>query len=317
MGNLPATLTKRIATSSSQASATATSVHAPSSPIQSPHRESQSLLSDSQSLLSDSQPLLSDSQPFSTWQPEKSQEQVAQEAKSDRQEKEREIRKYLLMQIEEYPALWRQSHKWYKEKTAQRSAWEEILTRMKIVFDDKLMEHKLSTVPDLMGAFSSLKAGLTQAIKSSRRTTGMSSSDVQPIKWPYYHECEFLRQVSEPLSTESSVDFELAEESSPSSGLKWDPEAEKQKRAFKRKETQEKKEKEAEERRSKTDEAVMETLSAARENLASQKKKKKEERKRKHEDSDEIDAFFSYMGNKCRQVFMIFSSTSGFFYFTK
>ena len=137
------------------------------------------------------------------------------------------MRKYLLMQIEEYPALWRLTHKLYKEKTAQRKAWEDILTRMKVVFDQDLMEHKLSTVPDLMGAFSSLKAGLKQAVKSSLRKTGMAASAVVPITWPYYHECEFLRQVSEPLPTQSSIDFELTEENLTSSGLKWDPVEEK------------------------------------------------------------------------------------------
>ena len=314
MGNLSATSATIAA--SSQASSTVTSAsntggggeNAYRSPIPSPQIESQSLLSDSQS--------------FSTWQPEKSQEQVAEEAKSDRQDMDRQMRKYLLSRIEEYPALWRQTHRLYKEKTAQRSAWEEILTSMKDKFDNKLMEHQLHTVPDLMGAFSSLKAGLTQAVKSSRRKTGMAASEVQPITWPYYHECEFLRQVSEPLPTQSSVGSQLFEEplptqssvgsqlfeESPSFGMKWDPASEKKMRAIKSKETREKKLKEAEERRSHTDEAVMSTLSSARDTLESIEKRKKEERrKRKKEDNDEVDQFFAYMATKSRKVIRIFS----------
>ena len=163
-------------------------------------------------------------------------------ARAEFQEKDEQIKKYLLMQIEEYPALYRQDHPYFKEKTTtHRNAWEAILTTLKKKYDEELIAHELSTVTDLMGVFSTLKAKLKQVMNASKKKTGMATSEVTPITWTFYHSMEFLRQVSEPLSTQSSVDspdmsMDYSAEGS-SSGPKWDPIQEKKRRSISAKET--------------------------------------------------------------------------------
>ena len=145
------------------------------------------------------------------------------------------MKRFLLFKIEEFPALYRQDHPYYKEKTTtHRNAWEDILSAMKEKYGEELIEHSLHTVTDLMATFSSLKAKLVQVEKAHKTKTGMAASEVRPIQWPFYHDMEFIRQTSEPLPTQSSLD-PLGSDKTPqssSSGPKWNPRQEKQRRSI-------------------------------------------------------------------------------------
>ena len=76
------------------------------------------------------------------------------------QEKDQEMHKSLLFQMVEYPALWRMDHSMFKEPSTKRRAWEDILTLLKAKYGEELMEHQLSSVPELIGTFSTLKTRL-------------------------------------------------------------------------------------------------------------------------------------------------------------
>ena len=238
-----------------------------------------------------------------TFMPEQSQMQRLEEEKKNHQERDQEMKKFLLHQIEEHPCIWKLSHPLFKEKSgAQKYAWESVLRIMKETYEDDLVQHSLSTVQDLMAAWSSLKAGLRQAEKSSKKTTGMAASSVKPITWPFYHSIAFYRSNSEPLSTQSSlegVELDDTTESS-STSSKWDPKEVKRKRGEKRKAIYQKQE----ERQSAHHEGVMSTLEAARDTLKSVKKDRKRKKKDKEceEDDDEGPAFLKYLGTQIRQV---------------
>ena len=77
------------------------------------------------------------------------------------------MRKSLLFQIAELPALWRMDHSMFKEPSTKRRAWEDILTCLKAKYGEELMEHLMSSVPELIGAFSTLKTRLAQEEKKA------------------------------------------------------------------------------------------------------------------------------------------------------
>ena len=224
-----------------------------------------------------------------------------------------QMRKYLLFLIEEYPALWRQTHPYFREKATQRRAWEEILSAMKRKYDEQLLDHQLSTVAELMGAFKWLKSRLAQVEKANKKTTGMSANALKPITWQFYHAMEFLRQVSEPLQTHSTADsMENAEgdnltSESTSSGPKWDPAREKQRRSILVREKKEQALSQEQEMNAKKKEEVLSTLSIARETLDALGKKKERKEKRKRDadrvpEVDEDDAFAKLLAIQTRQM---------------
>ena len=239
-------------------------------------------------------------------------------ARAEFQEKAEQMKKFLLMQIEEYPALYRQDHPCYKEKTTVgRRAWEEILSTLKKKYEEELIAHGLSTVPDLMAAFASLKAKLKQVVNANKKRTGMSASEVTPITWEFYHSMEFLRHVSEPLPTQSSVDgFDVSMDDAgdgSSSGPKWDPIQEKKRRSIMAKEQKKWASSKAEERKSEKHDEVKATLAAARSALAGFEKKQDKrdsdgpkEKRQKVEEDDEVAASFKYLGTRIRQVLHYF-----------
>ena len=243
---------------------------------------------------------------MSTWMPLPSPAQLEEEAKQLRQEKGQEMRKYLLMQIEEYPALWQHSHPLFKEKsTVHREAWQQILSLMKKKYEEALIEHHLSTVQELMAAFKTLKAGLRQADKSQKKSTGMAASAVKPVTWPFYQAMQFIKESSEPLATESSLqllDSELTGE--PSASAKWDPDAASRRRSNKSRN----KHQLAATKEEETHEATLSTLSAARDTLDSLKKSKEEKRRKKEKpaEDDEAGTFLAYLGTQIRQVYNCF-----------
>ena len=222
------------------------------------------------------------------------------------------MKKYLLLQIEEYPALYRQDHPYFKEKTTtHRNAWEAILSTLKKKYDEELIAHELSTVTDLMGVFATLKAKLKQVMNASKTKTGMATREVTPITWTFYHSMEFLRQVSEPLPTQSSVDVldisDTAEGSS--SGPKWDPIQEKKRRSISAKETRKWNKTQEEKRKSKKHDEVMATLSSARSAVAELEREKEKrdcegpkDKRQKVVKDDEDAAFFNYIATRTRQV---------------
>ena len=222
------------------------------------------------------------------------------------------MRKSLLFQIAELPALWRMDHSMFKEPSTKRRAWEDILTCLKAKYGEELMEHQMSSVPELIGAFSTLKTRLAQEEKRHKKRTGMAANEVQQISWPFYSSMEFLREASVPLPTESSADLldigdggGDAGAGESSSGARWDPRMEKQRRSLSAKEKKAWGATKVQQMQAKKHEEVLATIAVAKEKLADLGKKKEQKKKKKRDresDNDEDEAFAKLLITQTRQV---------------
>lgn len=247
----------------------------------------------------------------STWMPEPSAQQLQDQAKADWQEKDQEMRKSLLFHIAEFPAIWRMDHPFFKEQSTKRRAWEDILTLLKKKYGEDLMDHQLTSVTELMGAFSTLKTRLTQEEKRHKKRTGMAANEVQPISWPFYSSMEFLRQASAPLPTESSADMMDignggGDTGEAASGGSWNPRMEKQRRSLSAKEKKAWGVTKVQEMTSKKHEEVLSTLAAVKdtvENIGKKKEQKKKKKRDRDSENDEDEAFAKLLATQTRQVF--------------
>ena len=133
----------------------------------------------------------------------------------------------------------------------------------------------------------------------------MGAHEVVPITWEYYRSMEFLRQVSEPLRTYSSADgpeMPMDEEGS-TSGPKYNPRTEKERRDISAKEKREWNKTKGEERQSQLHEVRMSTLSNVNNLVAKlQKKKDEREKKRKLDQDAEVSPFYKYLADRTQQV---------------
>ena len=255
--------------------------------------------------------------------PEPTALELQQKAKADWQEKDLQMRKSLLFHIAEYPALWRMDNAFFKEPSTKRRAWEDILTQLKGKYGEELMDHQLSSVTELMGAFSTLKTRLAQEEKRHKKRTGMAANEVQPISWPFYSSMEFLRQTSAPLPTESSTDLmEIGggEGDTGETGARWNPRTEKQRRSLSAKEKKAWAATKVQEMTAKKHGEVLSTLASVKEtveNIGKRKELKKKQKKKKRDresDIDEDEAFGKLLATQSRQVLSQLKFVHAFFY---
>ena len=141
-----------------------------------------------------------------THQPPPLSQEVQRETQ-DYANDDQDIRLAFLRILSEFPAIWRMSHRLYFDQGVKNRAWATILDDLKVDFgDDQLMAHKISSVADLQRIYETLRAGLRRVQAAHKKSTGMAAAEVREITWPYYEAMSFLRQHSEPLATDSSLD---------------------------------------------------------------------------------------------------------------